>query len=127
MLLVMLWPMAHRQLVTRFDINPWKLYGFAMYCTPHQLSVGLYALSGDRRERIVVSSAMPQELLDELDEFYRLRKTLGRLHEPDDLGQAILDALPAVETLMIQIVVIRLPWYATRQEQSERRYVYGRS
>ena len=46
---IALWPLVHRQLVTRLDVDPWKLYGFAMYCTPHAVVVdrdGTCALAG---------------------------------------------------------------------------------
>ena len=31
---VALWPFVHLGLVARYEINPWKLGGFAMYTTP---------------------------------------------------------------------------------------------
>ncbi len=34
LLLFAAWPLAHRTLVVRHGINPWKLYGWAMYCMP---------------------------------------------------------------------------------------------
>ena len=52
LLLVAVWPLAHRQLVVRFDVNPWKLYGFAMYCTPHDIAVDLIDRSGAKPSKI---------------------------------------------------------------------------
>ena len=57
-LLIALWPIAHRQLVTRLDVNPWKLYGFAMYCTPHEVVVDVIDRSGDRPLRILAAEAI---------------------------------------------------------------------
>jgi hypothetical protein len=39
--LVALWPLLHRPLVVIADVDPWKLFGFAIYCTPHHVSVDL--------------------------------------------------------------------------------------
>ena len=30
-----LWPLAHRALVAAFNVNPWKLAGWAMFCVPN--------------------------------------------------------------------------------------------
>ena len=29
-----IWPLVHRGLVARYDTNPWRLFGWAMYCVP---------------------------------------------------------------------------------------------
>ena len=34
LLLLALWPLAHRALVVRYRVDPWRLFGWAMYCTP---------------------------------------------------------------------------------------------
>ena len=44
------WPLAHRALVARYGLDPWRFFGWAMYCTPKlPVMVELTALRGKAR------------------------------------------------------------------------------
>lgn len=46
---VTMWPLAHRALVAWFALNPWKFYGWAMFCIPNPRTfAALYEFDGDR-------------------------------------------------------------------------------
>ena len=48
-----LWPAVHRGLVAAYDVNPWKLAGWAMYARPHFPSrVALYLVEGETERRL---------------------------------------------------------------------------
>ncbi len=109
LLLIALWPIAHRQLVARFDINPWKLYGFAMYCTPHHVVVDIVDRSGSEPRRLE-PEAFPPRLRHAHERFSARRSTLGVLHEPDELARAVLETLPEVRAFSVAVRIFSLQW-----------------
>jgi hypothetical protein len=122
LLLVALWPIAHRQLVTRFDVNPWKLYGFAMYCTPHGLSIELIDRSQPQLRKLDPASLPPRARLA-LDRFAIRRGTLGKLQPPDAMAREVLRALPEVRNLSVAVTVVSLP--AGASHVAPRTEIYG--
>ena len=109
LLVVCLWPLVHRPLVLWLDVDPWKLFGFAMYCTPHHVSVDLID-RGAVPPREILPTELPPALRAELAHFIARRTTLGRLVSPDALGRDVRAALPGVERLVVAITVTRLPF-----------------
>ncbi|MGH0030552.1 MAG: hypothetical protein ACQGVC_12225 [Myxococcota bacterium] len=109
LLLVAAWPLVHRQLVVHQDVDPWKLYGFAMYCTPHSVAVDLIDRSGPRA-REIGRRELPPALRDSFDRFVARRSTLGRFVSPEPLAREVLDAFPEVRTLSVAVSVSSLPF-----------------
>jgi hypothetical protein len=84
-----LWPAVHRALVAAFDVNPWKLGGWAMYARPHfPPELRLYVLRGEGEGRIARLTPWEQTLADELVE---RRYTVGELASSDALARALLE------------------------------------
>lgn len=119
--LLALWPLAHRQLVTRYDLNPWKLYGFAMYCTPHSVAVDLIDL-GVEPAREIHREELPPSLREAYDRFVVQRHTLGALHPPGELGRRVLKGLPEVDDLTIAVTVTQLPFAGSELASRTRFY-----
>ena len=86
------WPLAHRFLVARFEIDPWRLGGWAMYCTP-KLQVEV-ALVPERAGR-PIELDLPPSLREEANRFAGRRAVLGRFVNPDVLARRALDRLEA--------------------------------
>ena len=89
-----LWPAAQHVLVVRYHLNPWWLFGMAMYCDIHRVqdfSVG--QLVGNRVERIPME-ALPEELHQAVDRYRRQAVALGALADFRSLSDAILERLP---------------------------------
>lgn len=83
------WPAAHRALVAAFDVNPWKLGGWAMYARPHfPPELRMYVLRGDAEREIARLTPWEQTLAGELVE---RRYTIGSLASPDPLARALLE------------------------------------
>jgi hypothetical protein len=123
--LVALWPLLHRPLVVIADVDPWKLFGFAMYCTPHHVSVDLIDRSR-APAREIRGDELPPALRTDLQRFSARRETLGRLASPDPLGRDVLAALPGVERLTIAITVTRLAFAGSELASHTRLHGYDR-
>lgn len=103
----MMWPFVHRGLVVAADVNPWKLFGFAMYCTPHQVRVRL-AKAVDNRIRPISDQEIPPEPRRALATFERYRTPLGELHSHEDLARFLANGLSPNERFFIWIEVMTL-------------------
>ncbi len=103
-----LWPIGQWYLATYQDVSPWKLYGFAMYCTPHDVRIGFYDTTAGGR-RPISFRGLPRELQQELIVYRRMRKGLGNLLSPEEIAGKVLAALPPrVRSLSFEIQVTRL-------------------
>jgi hypothetical protein len=89
-----LWPLVHRALVSYYDIDPWKLGGWAMFTAPSlTVGVALYQVREGGAEAIAASSLTPR-MRRELQLFVARRSALGRLATPDDLGRVLFEERP---------------------------------
>jgi hypothetical protein len=122
-----LWPLAQRGLVARFQVDPWKLGGFAMYATP-TLPV-LVAAFGGRTGGFVLldESTLPADVRARLDRFRVERVALGRLREPRDSARAILAARPDLHGVVLVVQRTTLDPRTARTRAERERYVYDRA
>jgi len=98
------WPLAHRFLVTRFEISPWRLGGWAMYCTPKlRVEVGIVPESNGKP----IAKKLPEELQTEASDFVQRRAVLGRFADPRSLALNALDKVDA-DSVVITIQHNRL-------------------
>jgi hypothetical protein len=97
-----LWPLAHRGLVARYDLDPWRFFGWAMYCQPKlPLRVGIDAWRAGVRLSVPETAA----LANERRRYLARRAVWGSLLPPDDLAQEVLDQAAADD---VRIEVRRL-------------------
>jgi hypothetical protein len=124
--LVAIWPVAHRLLVARLEIDPWKLGGFAMYATP-TLPV-LVAVLAPQAGRLAPldEASLPGEARARLDRFRVERVALGRLREPREAARAILAARPDLHGLVVLVQRTTLDPRSARTKTSTGRFVYDR-
>lgn len=119
---VALWPVVQWYLVVQHDVNPWKLCGFAMYCTPHRVIVDVVDTThGDRR--------LSREELDEASDdqyglFVTWRTHLGTLHSPEMMARTILDSSPEIESLQVQVHVMQLDHASSHLKVRTKYYSY---
>jgi hypothetical protein len=124
LLLIAVWPLVHRVLVMRFEMNPWKLGGFAMYAGAvpplrvtvfHDSARGVVPLD-ERR--------LPAAVRQRLRQFRIERHALGQFRSADDAGRAILSALPEQEWVVISVQRLTLDPATARMRASRKRYRY---
>lgn len=94
-----LWPLVHRGLVARYEVSPWRLGGWAMYCTP-KLAVEVAVVPEVAGQPVELE--LPASLRERATRFARRRAELGRLVDSQTL------AAHALETLAIEQVVITI-------------------
>ena len=102
-----LWPLAHRAMVAAFNINPWKFYGWAMFCIPNpKTKVGVFAIKGEEQVRWSPSRA------DRIDKnAYNFRRgILGSLTSPDDFARELLQRHREVDGVGVIVVQYHLDW-----------------
>ena len=96
LLAVFLWPVVHLGLVARAGIDPWELFGWAMYSRPAaRVQV---AVDVERAGRLVPLRAMG-EMRRRVGDYARGRTALGRFARPDDLLTAIFESDPSIEAV----------------------------
>lgn len=98
------WPLAHRALVARYELDPWRFFGWAMYCTPKlPVTVDLFTVANGIREPVALRALeRPQRRL-----VYALRTrraVWGRLASPAPVGAALLAARPDAQAAEVEIV-----------------------
>jgi hypothetical protein len=124
---VALWPLAQRALVARFEIDPWKLGGFAMYAAPTlPVLVGIFAPEAGRLA-LLDEATLPAEARARLDRFRVERVALGRLREPRDAARAILAARPELHGVVLVVQRTTLDPRTARTRTSSERFVYDRA
>lgn len=98
------WPLAHRFLVASLHVDPWRLGGWAMYCTPKlQVEVALVP----EREGRPIELELPSELRESANRFAARRAVLGRFVRPASLAREALERLD-VDSVVVTIQRDRL-------------------
>lgn len=116
-----LWPLVHRLLVLRYDISPWRFFGWAMYCQPKFApEVEIYVRRGAER----VSLSEPSELRRSLRDYVRRREMWGGLLAPDDLGREALRTAGDADEVEIVVRRLVIDPATSRLAAREERYTY---
>jgi len=106
-----LWPLAHRVMVATFNVNPWKFYGWAMFCVPNpKTKVGVFAFKGQDKLPL---SPTESDRADKAAYNFR-RGILGSLTSPDDFASALLQRHPEVDGVGVVVVQYHVDWWTAR-------------
>jgi len=93
------WPLVHRALVAAFEINPWKLAGWAMFCVPNPSTK--LRVQGVRHGLEVQVDLTDRDRL-ELNDYNLRRGILGALEpRPTELAEAILARHPELDGVVL--------------------------
>jgi hypothetical protein len=124
--LFMLWPAVHRIVVAVYDINAWRLGGFAMYATPPaRTGISIIETRGDQQS-IVADGDLPAALVKQRVRYSVRRSVLGSLLPPDDLAAAYFRARPTVAEIEVRVTRQILSSSTARIEGRERSYRFDR-
>jgi hypothetical protein len=121
------WPIAHRALVVHARVDPWRFFGWAMYCTP-KLPVMVQVIAQYGKARVpLATDTLERPLRHAVHGLSRQRAVWGTFASPDALGARLLAAQSDADAIEI---VIR-HWYldaptATIKEQKYK-YRYDRN
>jgi hypothetical protein len=113
----LMWPLAQRLLVARFDVDPWRLGGWGMYSVPGRkyridLMVAEPPFSSSASPasslRTLRRSEVSPEFLREFSSWRERRSVLGRLVPLSGIARRFFDTHPAFEVLEIREKTARL-------------------
>ncbi len=98
-----IWPLLHHVVAKRYFVNPWRLFGWAMYCVPvYQPQVRFFTT----RDGQLLEIAYPRVSSDNAlayDRFLRQRPQLGTLAEPGALGRVFFRQYPQLDQVTVQV------------------------
>jgi hypothetical protein len=115
LILFAIWPLIQFGLVRAYDVDPWKLMGFAMYCVPGPMkTVRVYEISSDGSQRLLDFMAYDEEEQRVVDRFRELRRTLGDLQPSDELARAMLALHPDFEGVVVAVISLKLDLESAR-------------
>lgn len=104
---LLVWPVVHRALVGATGINPWRFFGFAMYCVPKpRLTLRSYVVQDGERLRLTIKKKSPARQAARRFSYYR--KAWGSSFEPDEFARVILDSRPDFPQVDIEVFERRL-------------------
>ena len=102
------WPPLHFGLVERYELNPWKFFGFAMYCLPTlPVQLDIEMVEQGRVVRLPVRE-LPAPLRALCRRFQIDRSVLGTFREARPIALWILRSRPKVEAVRIDVRHARL-------------------
>ena len=122
--LVALWPLAHRGLVAAYEIDPWKLGGFAMYTT-YQTSLVVFFRAGPDGLRPIDETALPAPVRAELERFRARRSALGTWVAPDAAARALHAVRPELASLVVVVQRLWLDRETARIASEKHGYAYA--
>lgn len=97
------WPLAHRALVVRYDVDPWRFFGWAMYCTPKlPASIALFTIERGQRIQVPVTT-LSRDGRRAVYALSRHRCLWGRLASPEAAGRALLAAHPQADSVEVEV------------------------
>ena len=121
-----LWPLAHIALVKVWDVNPWKLGGWAMYSvSAPRVEVALRASMG-ADEQLVRVDPLPSPVAEELERFWRARRSLGSLGRPDRLAERFFEHAPAATQLRVDVITLRIDPRTAMMEEERLGFTFAR-
>jgi len=103
--LVAAWIPGHALVVARFDLNPWKWFGWAMYTVPPPV-IRCYPVAMPEQRMLEPDGLPPatrERVLATTRAFLQARADVGAWIEPDECAEAFFEAFPGVDVLAIQV------------------------
>jgi len=114
-----LWPAIQLALVRTWDVNPWKLFGWAMYTqAPPGLDTRV-GLEGDDGTVWLPRHGLAPAPRAALDAYRERRRALGRLASTDALGEAVHARYPEAKRVVVECRFVELKegWWRERVEE----------
>lgn len=109
LVLFALWPLAQHVLVRSQGADPWRLFGWAMYCVPGPMkTVRVVEVARDGRSVVLDPRSYDPADQHEVDVFRIRRQGLGRLEGGDTLAAYMLERHPDWEAVALPVLTLSL-------------------
>jgi len=103
LVLVAVWPFGHRALVAAYDVNPWKLAGWAMYATPTPPVLAAIFQPVGKGGIPIPRESLPESVGVALDEFVMERHALGDFRRPDEVAALVLESNADLDEVVVMV------------------------
>ena len=109
LVLFALWPLAQHALVRSQGVDPWRLFGWAMYCVPGPMkTVRVVEVSRDGRFAVLDPQRYDADDQSAVDVFRIRRQGLGRLESGDTLAASMLERHPDWDGVALPVLTLSL-------------------
>lgn len=106
LVVLLCWPFAHFALARAVGLDPWKLFGLAMYSSRYRLEVQLWDES--RQPAVLLEQpGLNPETQEAIQDLRSWRRGLGTIASVDPFARDILSANPGIERLEVRLGVQR--------------------
>ena len=103
------WPLIQHVLVRTHDVDPWRLFGWAMYCVPGPMKTArVVQVSRDGSYRALDYRDYDTEDRSAVDVFRIRRQSLGWLASGEGLAQQMLERHPDWEGVALPVLTLFL-------------------
>lgn len=123
---VVVWPLVHRGIVAAYDVNPWKLGGWAMYTTPMPPVLTVAFEPRGAGGTPIDRTMLPVYAQQALQRFEIRRHVLGNLHRPDEFAGHVLRARPDLPEVVVLVQRMVLDPKSARMVARTMHYTYDR-
>lgn len=122
-----LWPVIHAGLAARYQIDPWKLFGWAMYAVPPIVETDIRVFEHlEPGWRPLHPSRVSAGEEAGLTRFLVRHRALGMLVTPEDFARAYLARRPEVTGIAVEVALTVLDPVSAHLVMRPRRFVYER-
>lgn len=97
------WPIAHHILVERYELSPWKFFGWSMY-TKRDAMVRITVINTPK----TLSAGEQSHLQEALGRFVYFKKVLGKLQSPEAAAAKAFRSLGELERFGFEYEVLQL-------------------
>jgi len=126
LLLLATWPLVHYQLVQRYDLDPWKFAGWAMYTRPSFLpAVDVFELRDGERVKVPLIGSRLEAAGREQERLREAALYWGQWVDPDELARRARHGLATSEPIEIVITRYFIDSESDRTSASRRSYLYA--
>ena len=102
---VVLWPVFHLALVARVRVDPWELFGWAMYSQP---AARVQVRVDVERAGVLDPLRAMGTMRREIETYARARTTLGSLASPDELLAVVFQSDASIEAVELVLRDVKL-------------------
>lgn len=104
-----IWPLFQHVLVRTHGVDPWKLFGWAMYCVPGAMrTVRVVLIDAGGTRRLLDYRAYTPEEQRLVDRFRSRHQALGLLASPEPLARGMLALHPEAEGVYLPVLSLEL-------------------
>lgn len=103
------WPLVQHALTVHHGVDPWRLFGWAMYCVPGPMkTVRIVEVARDGRFQVLPRSDYGADVQRAVDAFRLRRQGLGTLASGDALAALVLERHPDWQGVALPVLTVYL-------------------